>query len=67
LARIQGKKRFLHSRKTHTFPIEYINPFFFLPLTPAGTPNILKALRAGQVALHGRTRLEVLAELVDAR
>jgi hypothetical protein len=26
---------------THTFPIEYITPFFLLLLPPAGTPNIV--------------------------
>jgi len=60
-----------YNGKIHTFPIEYINPFFFLPLPPAGTPNILIAVRHVEWHCTGTqgtgTRLLVLAELVNAR
>jgi hypothetical protein len=32
--------------RAHTFPIEYITPFFLLLLLPAGTPNIVTATKA---------------------
>ena len=32
----------MREERRHTFPIEYITPFFLLLLPPAATPNIVK-------------------------
>jgi hypothetical protein len=39
---VRGEERGVSSEESgHTFPIEYITPFFLLLLPPAGTPNIV--------------------------